>query len=80
MQFHDLAVGLIHELGEREQVVHVLAVGGVPVAFAVAVAPLEGDAVEGAFLGRTLPDGRVEESEPELRHGGLCGFDGLMFW
>src|SRR5271166_2238188 len=55
-QLGDLGVGHVSRLGERQQIIRVVAVRGLPVPFAIAVAALEGNVVEGALFRLVFPD------------------------
>src|SRR5262245_36523761 len=74
LQLEDPAVREIGQLGEREQIARIVAVRGLPVAFAVAVAALEGHVVESAVLGAALADAPRYEADADFGDGLVRGF------
>src|SRR5579862_9500112 len=67
-------MGEVEQLGHRQQVVRIEAVGLLPAILALLVAAAGDDAVPGAFLAGIAPDGDLQNAEADLvcwfRHGG----------
>ena len=71
LQIDNAGVGLIGDLGDEQQVVAAEAVGGLPLAFRIAVALREGDFVEGAVLGLIFSNRGLDSTDPNVCGGFL---------
>ena len=71
LKLDNAGVGLIGDLGDEQQVVAAEAVGGLPLAFRIAVALREGDFVEGAVLGLIFSNRGLDSTDPNVCGGFL---------
>ena len=62
----DPGVGLVKQLGHRQQVVEVEAVGFSPGVIALLVAAAGSDAVPGAFLAGIAPNGDLQDADADF--------------
>src|ERR1022692_3365379 len=76
--FDDLRVRQVRRLGEGQEIVRVVAVRAFPL-FAVLVAALEGDVVEGSLFRLVFPDAGRDQADADFSDRGILRFSGFVF-